>query len=75
MKSANARVYLKLLEYLVLPVMQRINDTIGDAVFFSRIMLQYILHQLLLNGLSGTTFRLINTLLTHRTSILSNMFR
>ena len=32
-KSANARVYLKLLEYLVLPVMQRINDTIGDAVF------------------------------------------
>ena len=33
MKSVNARVYLKLLEYLVLPVVQRINDTIGDAVF------------------------------------------
>ena len=33
MKSVNARVYLKLLEYLVLPVMQRINDTIGDTVF------------------------------------------
>ena len=29
----NTRVYLKLLEYLVLPVVQRINDTIGDAVF------------------------------------------
>ena len=29
----NARVYLKLLEYLVLPVVQCINDTIGDAVF------------------------------------------
>ena len=26
-------VYLKLLEYLVLPVVQRINDTISDAVF------------------------------------------
>ena len=26
-------VYLRLLEYLVLLVMQRINDTIGDAVF------------------------------------------
>ena len=34
-------------------------------LYFSRIMLQYILHQLLLNGLSGTTFRLVNTLLTH----------
>ena len=33
MKSVNARVYLRLLEYLVLLVMQRINDTIGDAVF------------------------------------------
>ena len=32
-KSVGARVYLQLLEYLVLPVMQRINDTIGDAVF------------------------------------------
>ena len=32
-KSVNARVYLKLLEYLVLPVAQRLNDTIGDAVF------------------------------------------
>ena len=32
-KSVNARVYLKLLEYLVLPVVQRINDTIGDPVF------------------------------------------
>ena len=31
-KSVNARVYLKLLEYLVLLVMQRINDTIDDAV-------------------------------------------
>ena len=29
----NARVYLKLLEYLVLPVMQRVNDSICDAVF------------------------------------------
>ena len=29
----NARVDLKWLEYLVLPVVQRINDTIGDAVF------------------------------------------
>ena len=33
MKSVNARVYLKLLEYLVFPVVLRINDTIGDAVF------------------------------------------
>ena len=32
-KSVNARVYLKVLEYLVLPVAQRINDTIGNAVF------------------------------------------
>ena len=32
-KSVNAGVYLKLLECLVLPVAQRINDTIGDAVF------------------------------------------
>ena len=32
-KSVNARVYLKFLEYLVLPVVQRVNDTIGDAVF------------------------------------------
>ena len=32
-KSVNARVYLRLLEYAVLPVAQRINDTIGDAVF------------------------------------------
>ena len=31
-KSVNARAYLKLLEYLVLPVMQHIN-TISDAVF------------------------------------------
>ena len=29
----NARVYLKLLQYFVLPVVQRINDTISDAVF------------------------------------------
>ena len=26
-------LHLKLLEYLVLPVVQRVNDTIGDAVF------------------------------------------
>ena len=32
-KSVNARVYLKLLEYLVLLVVQRVNGTIGDAVF------------------------------------------
>ena len=32
-KSVNARVYLKWPEYPVLPVVQRINDTIGDAVF------------------------------------------
>ena len=32
-KSVNARVHLKLLEYPALLVMQRINDTIGDAVF------------------------------------------
>ena len=32
-KSVNAKVYLKLLEYLVPPVVQRINDTIGDAIF------------------------------------------
>ena len=32
-KSVKATVYLKVLEYLVLPVMQRINDTIGNAVF------------------------------------------
>ena len=32
-KSVKARVYLKLLEYLVFPVVQRINDIIGDAVF------------------------------------------
>ena len=32
-KSVNARVYLKWLEYLVLPAVQRINDTISDAVF------------------------------------------
>ena len=32
-KWANARVYLKLLEYLVIPVVQRINDTIGGQVF------------------------------------------
>ena len=31
-QSVNARVGLKWLEYLVLPVVQRINDTIGDAV-------------------------------------------
>ena len=68
-KSVNARVYLKLLEYLFLLVVQYINDTIGDAVFQQDI----ILHQLLLNGLSGTIFRLTNTLPTHRTSILSNM--
>ena len=29
----NARVYLKLLEYFVLPVVQCISDTIGDTVF------------------------------------------
>ena len=33
MKSVNARVCLKLLEYLVLLVVQRANDTIGDALF------------------------------------------
>ena len=32
-KSVNARVYLKLLEYLVLLVMQHTKDTVGDAVF------------------------------------------
>ena len=29
----NTRVHLKLLEYLALPDVQRINDTTGDAVF------------------------------------------
>ena len=36
LKSVNARVYrnvIKLLEYTVLPVVQRTNDSIGDAVF------------------------------------------
>ena len=32
-KLVNARVYLKLLEYLILPDVQRVNNTIGDAVF------------------------------------------
>ena len=32
-QSVNARMDLKWLEYLILPVVQRINDTIGDAVF------------------------------------------
>ena len=32
-KSVNARVCLKLLEYLALPVMQRVSDTVGDTVF------------------------------------------
>ena len=32
-QSVNASVDLKWLEYLVFPVVQRINDTIGDAVF------------------------------------------
>ena len=32
-KSVNARVYLKLLEYLVFPVAQSTNGTIDDAVF------------------------------------------
>ena len=32
-KSVNARRCLKLLEYLVLPVVQHFNDTIGDPVF------------------------------------------
>ena len=33
MKSVNTRVYLKLLEYLVLLAVQRVNDTTDDAVF------------------------------------------
>jgi transposase len=32
-KSVNAHVYVKVLEYLVLPVVQRIQNTIGDPVF------------------------------------------
>ena len=33
MKSVNAKAYLKLLEYLVHPVVLRINDTVDDAAF------------------------------------------
>ena len=66
------KVYLKLLESLVLPVVQLINDTIGDAVF-SRILSQCILQHLLLNGLSSKTFRSMNTLPTRRTSIPSSV--
>jgi transposase len=32
-KSVNATIYIKLLEYLVKPVINRVNDTLGDAVF------------------------------------------
>ena len=44
------------------------------TLYFSRIMLQCMLYQLLLNGLSSTTFRPTNTLPTRRISILLNMF-
>ena len=72
-KSVNIRVYLKLLECLVLPVMQRINDTISDAVFQQD---NAPVHTTLAvtDGLSSTTSRSTNTLPTRRTSIPSNLF-
>ena len=42
--------------------------TPSATLYFSRLMLQYILRQLLLSSLSSTTFRSTNTLSTRQTS-------
>ena len=63
-KSVNARVYLKLLEYLVLPVVQRVNDTIGDAVF-QQDNAPVHTASVVTEWFEQYKFRLINTLLTH----------
>ena len=71
-KSVNTSVYLKFLWYLVLPACSTLT-TPSATLYFSRIMLQCILHQLLPNGLSSTISRWMNALPTCRTLIPSNM--